>query len=82
MEEKASPGQFAQQFSAPVLLIHSANDKIVKPEQSQHMFKMLKQKAKPAQLVMLEGDDHHLREGETRTKAVTELVNFVHQHLQ
>lgn len=79
--EKVSPAKFAQQFTAPVLLIHSENDKIVIPDQSQDMLKALQKHKKPVQFVPLEGDDHYLLKGATRTQAVTEVVKFVNQHL-
>jgi len=80
--EQTSPEKFAQQFTAPVLLISSVNDQIVSPEQSEDMFKALHKYNKPVQKVILEGDDHHLEKGPTRTKAVEEVVKFVNQQLQ
>lgn len=80
--EQISPIKFAQQFTAPVLLINSSNDKIVEPEQSTDMLKALEKQKKSAQLITLEGDDHHLEKATTRTQAVTEVVNFVKEHLK
>lgn len=80
--DQISPINFAQQVTAPVLLINSANDKIVEPEQSTNMLKALEKQSKQARLVTLEGDDHHLEKGITRTKAVAEVVGFVKENLK
>lgn len=79
---KISPQKFAQQFTAPVLLIHSVNDTTVAPEQSEDMYKALQKHKKVVQQVTLAGDDHYLLKGPTRTKAVEETVKFVNQYLQ
>jgi len=80
--EQISPLKFAQQFAAPVLLINAENDKTVEPEQSVKILKALQKNNKPVQLITLEGDDHYLEKGTTRTQAVTEVVKFVKEHLK
>lgn len=80
--EKTSPEKFAQQFNAKVLLISSANDKIVSPDQSENMYKALVKHNKQVEQVHLEGDDHYLKKGPTRIKAVEEVVKFVNSQLK
>lgn len=80
--EQISPVKFAQQFTAPVLLINSSNDTTVEPEQSTNMLKALEKQKKSARLITLEGDDHYLEKGTTRTQAVTEVVKFVKENLK
>jgi len=80
--EQISPIKFAQQFTASVLLINSSNDKIVEPEQSTNMQKELEKQKKSVRLITLEGDDHHLEKGPTRTQAVTEVVKFAKDNLK
>ncbi len=80
--EKMSPQMYASNFSAPVLLIHSVNDKRVPIRQSEQMLKALKKQKKPAELIELEGDNHHLLEGATRNQALEATIQFVNQHLQ
>jgi dipeptidyl aminopeptidase/acylaminoacyl peptidase len=80
--EQISPLKLAKQFTAPALLINSENDKTVEPEQSVKMLKALQKNNKPVQLITLEGDDHYLEKGPTRTQAVTETVKFVKAHLK
>lgn len=77
-----SPEKFAQQFKAKTLLISSANDKIVSPEQSENMYKALVKNNKQVEKVELDEDDHHLKKGPTRTKAVEEVVKFVNAQLK
>jgi len=80
--EQISPAKFAQQFTAPALLINSTNDRTVEPEQSVVMLKALEKNKKPAKLITLEGDDHYLEKAATRTQAVTEVVKFVKENLK
>jgi dipeptidyl aminopeptidase/acylaminoacyl peptidase len=80
--EKMSPETYAGNFTAPVLLVYSADDKRVPPKQSEQMLKALKKQQKPATALELKGENHHLLEGETRTQALEATVNFVRQHLQ
>ena len=80
--EKMSPEIFASQFTAPVLLIHSENDKRVPIKQSEQMLSALKKAKKTAELIRLEGDNHHLLEGSTRKQALEATIKFVNQHLQ
>lgn len=80
--EKMSPEMHASQFSAPVLLIHSENDKRVPIKQSEHMLSALKKAKKSAELIQLKGDNHFLLEGPTRKQALEETIKFVNKHLQ
>lgn len=76
-----SPENHAKNFKAPVLLIHSVDDKRVPVKQSRQMLSALKKEKKEARLVELEGDNHHLLEGPTRIRAVEETIKFVNEHL-
>lgn len=80
--EKISPESYASNFTAPVLLVYSADDKRVPPKQSEQMLKALKKQQKSVDALELKGDNHHLLEGSTRTQALEATVKFVHQHLQ
>lgn len=75
-----SLNNFTDRFSAPVLLIHAANDQQVPVSLSLQMNKLLK-KHKAVKLVELKGEDHHLQEGATRLQALTEMVSFINQHI-
>jgi dipeptidyl aminopeptidase/acylaminoacyl peptidase len=79
---KISPEEFASSFKAPVLLIHSEDDKRVPFSQSKSMYSALKSKNKSVELIELEGDNHHLIESKTRLQALEATVNFINKHLQ
>lgn len=77
-----SPLYFADHFKAPVLLIHSENDKRVPIRQSKDMLAALHKAKKEATFIELKGDNHHLREGDTRIEAVEETIKFVNHYLK
>ncbi len=76
-----SPELAADSFSAPVLLIHSESDEIVPISQSEQMYKALKKAGKNVEFVELDGDDHYLSFGETRTKALQATLRFIEENL-
>jgi len=79
--KKISPSNFAENFKAPVLLLHGEDDRVVRIEQSELMYKRLKRAAKDVRFVELDGEDHHLSSGETRKQALKEIVSFVNKHI-
>jgi dienelactone hydrolase len=76
-----SPENFAENFKAPVLLIHGVEDKRVPFKQSEQMNKALKKAKKTVTLVELKGEDHHLSNSETRLQTLEEMVKFVNMHI-
>lgn len=76
-----SPEGFADNFKAPVLLIHGVEDKRVPFKQSEQMNKALKKAKKDVTLVELKGEDHHLSKSETRLQTLEEMVKFVNAHI-
>lgn len=77
----ASPQRFADNFKAPVLLLHGTEDKRVPIEQSKDMRGALKSANKEVTFIELEKEDHHLSNNETRLKALEEMINFVNKHI-
>jgi dipeptidyl aminopeptidase/acylaminoacyl peptidase len=77
----ASPEGFAQNFKAPVLLIHGANDKTVPIGQSEKMNSALKSAKKQVKFVKLNKENHYLQDSETRLQTLEESINFVNSHL-
>ncbi|MDH5304787.1 MAG: alpha/beta fold hydrolase [Gammaproteobacteria bacterium] len=77
----ASPEFSVASFAAPVLLIHAKSDQVVPVSQSQSMYRALEKAGKNAKLVELDGDDHFLSFGETRTQALISAVEFIRSHL-
>ncbi|WP_018276660.1 alpha/beta fold hydrolase [Teredinibacter turnerae] len=76
-----SPAYFADQFKAPVLLIHGERDKVVPMQQSKVMHSRLKKAGKEVQLIVANDDSHGLIDGENRVKAVKAVVEFVDQNI-
>lgn len=77
-----SPANFAENYTSPVLLIHSENDKVVEINQSKKMLSKLKSAKKDVEFVKLTGDDHYLRTNEGRLKALDSTMEFVNRHLK
>lgn len=76
----ASPRYQADRVTAPILLIHGRDDTIVPISQSQDMLKALQAAGKTVVFVQLDGEDHHLRYGGTRTQMLEALFAFLAQH--
>ncbi|MES2822234.1 MAG: alpha/beta fold hydrolase [Pseudomonadota bacterium] len=77
----ASPERFAENFKAPVLLIHGEADKRVPVSQSKDMNSALKRANKSVIFIELEDEDHHLSNTKTRLQTLEEIVKFVNAHI-
>lgn len=75
-----SPVNFAEAFTAPVLLLHGRKDSVVPLEQTKVMHKALKRAKKEVDLVTLDGEDHWLSNSETRQNLLREIDKFVSRH--
>ncbi|MEL7186225.1 MAG: alpha/beta fold hydrolase [Pseudomonadota bacterium] len=78
--EEISPAMHADKFRAPVLLIHGKDDTIVLPEQSRRMQRALKKANKAVTYEILKGEDHWLREAETRMRSLELMSDFIEKH--
>jgi dipeptidyl aminopeptidase/acylaminoacyl peptidase len=76
-----SPVNFADDFKAPVLLIHGRDDAVVAIDQSLRMEKALKRARKPVELLRLKGEDHYLSGYETRIEALRAIAGFIDKNL-
>jgi len=76
-----SPVHAAARVRAPVLLLHSAQDTVVPPSQSEQMANALKKAGARVTLVRLEGDDHWLSRSSTRVQMLRELDTFLNANL-
>ena len=74
---EVSPVNAAEQFKAPLLLIHGRDDTIIPLQQSQIMYRAMKKAGRDVELVVLDGEDHWLSTSETRMRALTEINRFV-----
>ncbi|MAN45707.1 MAG: S9 family peptidase [Hyphomonas sp.] len=76
-----SPANAAENFKAPVLLIHGKHDTVVDIEQSRAMEKALRKAGKDVTLIELDGEDHWLSQGETRIETLKAMSDFVDKHI-
>ena len=79
--QATSPVNLADNFKAPVLLIHGKDDTVVKIRQSRKMEKALKKAGKSVEFVQLKGEDHWLSLGETRIATLQAMSSFVDRHI-
>jgi len=76
-----SPARSAENFQAPVLLIHGNDDSVVPFSQSKKMERALKKAGKDVTLVKLKNEDHGLSQSATRVQALRALDAFVTEHI-
>lgn len=75
-----SPAMHAEKFRAPVLLLHGKKDTVVLPEQSERMYKALRKADKVVTYETLRGEDHWLRDAETRIESLRLTAEFIEKH--
>lgn len=78
----ASPVNFAEAVTAPVLLIHGSEDTVVPIDQSRRMQRALERAGKSVRFVELRGDDHWLSDAPTRIQMLAETEKFLAEHLR
>ncbi len=71
--DAVSPARHADQFKAPVLLIHGAADTTVPVHQSEIMNEALKNAKKPVEYIRIDDDDHSLLANDSRRLLLTKL---------
>ena len=76
-----SPAKIAAQAGPPIMLIASKDDVVVPIGQSRQMRSALKAAGKPHEYVELDGEDHWLSTGETRTEMLRRTISFIDQHI-
>lgn len=79
--DAVSPSRLAENFAAPVLLIHGEADTVVPIKQSDMMNNALRGAKKTVRFVRVPGDDHSLVENDSRRLALTELATFLKTHI-
>lgn len=76
-----SPVNFANDFTAPVLLIHGEHDETVPFEQSDDMYDKLRRAKKDVRLVKLADENHYLYSRASRKRTLEEAVTFINRHI-
>lgn len=77
-----SPARNVAGIRIPILLLHGSDDVVVPFTQSSDFARALKEQGKPHKLVELPGEDHWMSRSEFRLRAMSELEQFLDQHLQ
>jgi dipeptidyl aminopeptidase/acylaminoacyl peptidase len=77
----ASPVNFADRITAPVLLMHGRDDRNVPVQQSRAMIKALKRAGREPASLFLADEGHSLSSEKSRTEALERLVEFLEKHL-
>ena len=75
-----SPVFAADQFTAPVLLVHGKDDTVVRLNQSQRMSSALRKADKSVKMVTLKGEDHWLSGSKTRVAMLGAIAEFLAIH--
>ena len=75
--KEISPAYNAENFKAPVLLIHGKDDLVVPIRQSQIMERALRKAGKDVEFVTLKGEDHYLSMGKTRIETLRVMNDFI-----
>lgn len=76
-----SPVFAAENFKAPVLLIHGQDDTVVAYEHTRRMERALKRADKEVEVVRMRQADHWLTTRDTRIQAITAMSDFLDEHL-
>ncbi|MBI1358953.1 MAG: prolyl oligopeptidase family serine peptidase [Alphaproteobacteria bacterium] len=80
--DAVSPARLADNFKAPVLLIHGTQDTTVPSDQSDKMEHALKSAGKSVEYVKIRGDDHSLSNIESRRTVLASLADFLAKYLK
>jgi dipeptidyl aminopeptidase/acylaminoacyl peptidase len=75
--EATSPARLAEKVKSPVLLLHGTSDWTVRVDQSELMYRRLKQAGKSVEFIKFQNDDHYLERTETRIQLLTEIEKFL-----
>lgn len=76
-----SPVNFADRLTAPVLLIHGKEDRIVPPDQARRMAGALEKAGRKPETLFVPGLGHNYGHEDQRLKIYTAIVQFLDRHL-
>jgi dipeptidyl aminopeptidase/acylaminoacyl peptidase len=65
-----SPVHHAHQISTPAIFFQGLDDKVVPPNQSEMMFKAVRDRELPTAYLAFEGEGHGFRKGENQKRAL------------
>ena len=76
-----SPLQHADQIRCPVLFFQGKQDKVVLPEQTEHMAAALRANGVPVEVELFEDEGHGFRNQTTQVQVLEATQSFFHRHL-
>lgn len=79
--QSISPANYAENATAPILLIHGDDDTVVPYEQSTRMKRALERAGKSVELIKLKGEDHWMSVAETRMQMLEAMDEFLATHM-
>ena len=77
-----SPATHVEKIEAPLMIIHGANDIRVPVYEAEQLAQRLKELGREVKLIILPDEGHTITKVENRIKVYTEVVKFIHQHLE
>ncbi len=75
--EQLSPLSRAHAITAPLLLVHGANDTNVPPSESQQMYEALRSLGRTAEMLIFEDDGHEIDKRENRAVLVKAMSEWL-----
>lgn len=75
--DEVSAARHVDRITVPLLLMHGVNDTVVPMKQTDLMEAAMRRAGKPVTVVRLEGEDHWLSTGATRTRMLKESIAFL-----
>ena len=77
-----SPINHIDDIRSPMLIVASADDRIVSPVESRRMFKALQDSGKPSEFIELAEGDHYLSRQDNRRIFSEAMLEFLNRHLK
>jgi dipeptidyl aminopeptidase/acylaminoacyl peptidase len=77
-----SPINHIDNIRSPMLIVASADDRVVSPQESRGMFKALQGSSKPSEFIELAEGDHYLSRQDNRRIFSEAMLEFLHRHMK
>lgn len=81
VDQDRSPLTHAKRIEAPLLLLHGLADKVVPPDQSEAMARVLEERGKPVRLELFEGEGHARWQGEALRRSLAAQEDWWREYL-
>ena len=81
IRDRRSPLLHAEQITCPVLFFQGLQDKVVPPEQTQHMADALRRNGIPVEVRLFDDEGHGFRNQASQIQVLEETERFFRTHL-